>query len=472
MITRRDKEDNVYTKLHRQALEYIQALSGNRWSDFNVHDPGVTILETALYALTEMQYHLQFPFETFLSVENKIKYTQSGLFPAAKVIAPSLVTPADYEQLVCGNVSDVKACRFSISDNGKYLIHLETKTGADTTQVQKQVFNLYHEHRNLCETLDKVKEETQSGSNDDAPPATDYTPQFDPLTYESLNNSFTKAYFSFQHHFPDTYGLNEKGAPAGSSPQRKMQILQLKAYLLIFDYLLANILHQEGNIADLLQLSDKLPPPYHPNFFVEDMDKLIDADNFNNHRLYNADFWRNQKSRLLDVLDMLYGENTKKLSSNQTNLHEENEKRIFLIRHFLQWNTNRFRSFNLLKQDELNVPEIARLTAAVFGDETANNMYWVEHILLGNYPDETNRLTVAIYAYDRQTIDRERLKSFLRERLPAHLDVHFLWLDNPKMSGFWKIHLLWREALQQQNKKAMAQIGANLHDFIIRNQEN
>jgi hypothetical protein len=97
-------------------------------------------------------------------------------------------------------------------------------------------------------------------------------------------------------------------------------------------------------------------------------------------------------------------------------------------------------------------------------------MHWVEHILLGNYPDENNRLTVILYTCDWQNIGKEKPESFLRERLPAHLDVRYLWLDRPKIAGFWKTHWLWREALQQQNEKAMALIGTHLHDFIIRNQ--
>jgi hypothetical protein len=468
MITRRDKEDNVYANLHRQALENIQALSGNRWSDFNAHDPGVTILEAALYALTEMQYHLQFPFETFLSVKNKIKYSQFGLFPAEKIIAPSLVTTADYEQFIRANESEVKACRVSISDNGKYIIQLETKTGVDKTRIKKHIFNLYHAHRNLCETLDSIVFEAKITSNDNAIPANDDTPRFvPPAPVKNSGSSFPKEYYSFQHHFPDTYGVNEKGAPAGSSPQRKVQILQLKAYLLVFDYLLANILHQEGNIADLLQLSENLPPPYQSNFSIKDMNKLIDTERFNNHRLHDAEFWRKQKSRLLDVLDMLYGEDTKKFFTNKTSLHETNERRVFLIRHFLQWNTNRFRSFNLLKQESINVPEIVRLISAIFGSKITNDIYWVEHILLDNYPEENNCLTIVLFAYDRRNTSKKKMESFMRERLPAHLDVHFLWLDSQKIAEFWKIYSCWREALQQQNGKEIALYSEQLHDFIL-----
>lgn len=465
MITRRDKENNAYANLLRQALADIQILSGNRWTDFNAHDPGVTILENALYALTETQYHLQFPFETYLS---KTKYAQFGLFPAERIAATSPVTPADYERFICENIKEVENCRVTISDKGKYII--QAVTDADKEAVRKQIFELYHANRNLCEALDNIVFETKITPDEDALSVTDNAPQFaQSLQNDALEHSFPKEYYSFQYHFPDTYGINEKGAPAGSAPQRKTQILQLKAYLLIFDYLLANTLHQAGNIAELLQLSDKIPPSYQSNFSIEDMNKLIDTEHFDNNDLYNAEFWHEQKYRLLDVLDMLYGEDTKNLSADKTNLREANEKRVFLIRHFLQWNADRFRSYNFLKQGVNNIPEIARLTTAVFGHETANDMYWVEHILLGDYPEERNRLTVALYAYHQQNIDKTKLETFICERLPAHLDVHFLWLDNHKISDFWKTHLLWREALQQQNHRGITRYGTELHDFLILN---
>ncbi|MDR1632374.1 MAG: hypothetical protein LBR97_05805 [Dysgonamonadaceae bacterium] len=468
MITRRDKENNIYAKLHQQALDSIQALSGNRWTDFNAHDPGVTILENALYALTEIQYHLQFPFETYLFADKKQPYTEFGLFPGEKIVAPSLVTPADYEKFICENTPGLKNCRISISDNGKYIIQAETS--ANREAIRKQIFELYHAHRNLCETLGEIVFETKISRNDDANAVSDNTPQFiQTIQKENLNHLLPKEYYSFQHHFPDTYGVNEKGAPAGSTPQRKIQILQLKAYLLIFDYLLANTLEQARNVADLLQFSDKIPSPYRLNFSIENMNKLIDNELFDKNSLHNAEFWSEQKSRLLDVLDMLYGEDTKTLVTGKTDLHEANKKRIELIRCFLKWNENRFRSFNQLNQDKNNIPEIAELAVAVFGRKAASDIYWIEHILLGDYPEENNHLTLVQYAYNQGNTDRGKLESFIRERLPAHLAVNFLWLDNQQISGFWKIHLLWREALLQQNEKEIIQYGTALHNFLIPN---
>jgi hypothetical protein len=457
MIIRRDKEDNIYAKLHRQALENIQALSGNRWTDFNAHDPGVTILENALYALTEMQYQLEFPLETYLFAHEKQPYAWFGLFPAEAIIAPSLVTPSDYEQLICENLPEVKNCRVSIADNGKYKIHAETD--ADKETVRKQIFKWYHTHRNLCETLDGIVFEDKIIPNDDRNTITDDRPQFvQPVQKEELRQSLPKAYYSFQYHFPNAYGVNEKGAPTGSSPRRKVQILQLKAYLLIFDYLLANILEQAGNVDDLLQLSDKIPSPSLPGFSIEDMNRLIDNERFNKSNLHHAEFWSEQKSRLFDVLDMLYGEDTKGC-----------EKRIFLIRHFLQWNARRFRSFNLLEQGEYNIPEIAKLATAVFDSEQTSDVYWIEHILLDNYPEESNLLTVVQQAHKQRNTDVAKWESFLRERLPAHVDSRFLWLDDQKMSAFLDTYQPWRKALLLQDSNKIAFYGKELHDFLIRN---
>ena len=40
--------------LREMGIEEIQKLSGKIWTDFNLHDPGVTILEQLCYALTDL----------------------------------------------------------------------------------------------------------------------------------------------------------------------------------------------------------------------------------------------------------------------------------------------------------------------------------------------------------------------------------------------------------------------------------
>ena len=48
------ENENLYSYLQRQTLEEVHRLSGKVWTDFNAHDPGVTLADIANYALTEM----------------------------------------------------------------------------------------------------------------------------------------------------------------------------------------------------------------------------------------------------------------------------------------------------------------------------------------------------------------------------------------------------------------------------------
>ena len=56
-----------YAGLRAEALELLGRLCGDQWSDFNSHDPGITILEQLCFALTELAYRINFPIEDLLA---------------------------------------------------------------------------------------------------------------------------------------------------------------------------------------------------------------------------------------------------------------------------------------------------------------------------------------------------------------------------------------------------------------------
>jgi hypothetical protein len=56
-----------YAGLRAEALELLGRLCGDQWSDFNSHDPGITILEQLCFALTELAYRSQWPIEDLLA---------------------------------------------------------------------------------------------------------------------------------------------------------------------------------------------------------------------------------------------------------------------------------------------------------------------------------------------------------------------------------------------------------------------
>jgi hypothetical protein len=70
------------------------------------------------------------------------------------------------------------------------------------------------------------------------------------------------AYFSIQNQFPNTYGISEFGLPAGAGPLRQGQARQLKAYLLVFEQLLADYFSQLAEVRNLYAARHAHGPTY------------------------------------------------------------------------------------------------------------------------------------------------------------------------------------------------------------------
>lgn len=70
-ISKRPSDDPSldFERMREEGIEYIQKLSGQLWTDYNLHDPGVTILEVLCYALTDMGYRVNLLKEAFDSGE-------------------------------------------------------------------------------------------------------------------------------------------------------------------------------------------------------------------------------------------------------------------------------------------------------------------------------------------------------------------------------------------------------------------
>lgn len=56
-----------YEQLRLLGLKYIEQFSKEIWTDYNVHDPGITILEMLNYALTDLSYRTSMPVEDVLA---------------------------------------------------------------------------------------------------------------------------------------------------------------------------------------------------------------------------------------------------------------------------------------------------------------------------------------------------------------------------------------------------------------------
>jgi len=86
--------------LRQEGLNGIQQMNEEslQWTDYNISDPGITILESLCYVITDLGYRLNFPIEDLLASDQPM--TQY-LLP--KQALPSIpVTLNDYRQLLLG----------------------------------------------------------------------------------------------------------------------------------------------------------------------------------------------------------------------------------------------------------------------------------------------------------------------------------------------------------------------------------
>lgn len=87
-----------YELLRKEALAYIQRLSGNIWTDYNAHDPGVTILEILCYAITDLSFRTQFPIQDLLADPRGSLAGQ--FFQPSQILPSKALTLTDYRKLL------------------------------------------------------------------------------------------------------------------------------------------------------------------------------------------------------------------------------------------------------------------------------------------------------------------------------------------------------------------------------------
>lgn len=81
-----------YQLLRREGMRYLERLGSAIWTDFNSHDPGVTMLEVLCYALTDLGYRAQLPdADLFTPADNRKAFiTAAQILPNAPVTALDL----------------------------------------------------------------------------------------------------------------------------------------------------------------------------------------------------------------------------------------------------------------------------------------------------------------------------------------------------------------------------------------------
>ncbi len=93
-------EAEDYELLRQAGLGYIENLGSDLWTDYNAHDPGITILEALCYAITELGYKTNIDINDLVTdADGKVSANQP-FFTARNILTCSPLTINDYRKLL------------------------------------------------------------------------------------------------------------------------------------------------------------------------------------------------------------------------------------------------------------------------------------------------------------------------------------------------------------------------------------
>ncbi len=171
-----------YASLRQDAISQLERLASDQWTDFNDHDPGITILEQFCYALTDLGYRIDYDLKDLLASGSPQPYRD--LYSPAEILTTNPVNVTDLRKLVI-DVDGVKnawiepaldpepAVFYDPSDQSLYLdeasrrtpiplrgiyqVLIEADKSRSRSEVLRDVSQRLQAHRNLCEDFEDPK---------------------------------------------------------------------------------------------------------------------------------------------------------------------------------------------------------------------------------------------------------------------------------------------------------------------------
>lgn len=101
-------DDLDFHFLKKIGIEYIESLGGNLWTDYNTHDPGITILDMLCYTISDLGNRIELPIEHLLSKEDGSGF-ESQFYTAQQILPNRATTVLDYRKLFI-NIDGVRNC--------------------------------------------------------------------------------------------------------------------------------------------------------------------------------------------------------------------------------------------------------------------------------------------------------------------------------------------------------------------------
>ena len=117
-----------YYGLRREGIGFIEQMASARWTDYNTHDPGITILESLCYAITDLAYRVNWDIADLMmpeaeSADPEQPYPDQAFFTAREILTVNPLTTDDFRRLVIDLEKVRNAwvfCRECVCETGYY----------------------------------------------------------------------------------------------------------------------------------------------------------------------------------------------------------------------------------------------------------------------------------------------------------------------------------------------------------------
>jgi hypothetical protein len=308
-------------------------------------------------------------------------------------------------------------------------------------------------------------------------------------------------YYSFQHQFPANYGIGAFGLPESAPPQRKVQARQLKAYLLFYDQLLANLFSQVAHVGDLFSFSGSADQSYFPQA-VDDRDLNLDEIRIQDVGAHQERLQQiaedpdgrevtlsalHRRNRLLNHLLARFAEQLTDYSLLEDSLPQQVSAKQAFLQDYQALSSARGSAFNYLEAwGRQNRSGLEKRIAGKLGlrEDEGETFYMVEHILLrpiegdrqqplhflasSDLPDPYSLQVSFVFPGGlprfRNRAFREFTERTLREELPAHLAIYQIhWLEQTEGQadrvGFQEFETVYRDWLDKKRAYWAEKVG-------------
>jgi hypothetical protein len=158
-----------YGHLYRTGLARVQQLAEKTWTDYNDHDPGVTILQLLCYALTDVAYRVEHPIEDILAPAPGVQEDAppDAFYTGEQILTCDPLTSNDYRKLVYDRVGPMRNAWLHASSasgiKGLYDVRLQpwrpdnSEDQQDNNYLRSWTATLLRQFRNIGEDFDTVE---------------------------------------------------------------------------------------------------------------------------------------------------------------------------------------------------------------------------------------------------------------------------------------------------------------------------